>query len=85
MYGIDHRITIPAYAIEQEWWQLGVPKNEMSLLSLILNNDTHSLVKHYVALFQKFIDTPINGRPSLFRIDSVHQMEFSLSHSLLVY
>jgi hypothetical protein len=24
---------------------------------------------HYVALFQDFVDTPVNGRPSLFRID----------------
>jgi hypothetical protein len=40
---------------------------------------------HYVALFQKFVDTPVNGRPSLFRIDSVNQMETSLSHALLVY
>jgi hypothetical protein len=28
---------------------------------------------------------PLNGRPSLFRIDSAHQMETSLSHALLVY
>jgi hypothetical protein len=28
-----------------------------------------------VVFFQEFIDTPVNGRPSLFRIDSVHQME----------
>jgi hypothetical protein len=27
---------------------------------------------HYVTLFQKFGDTPLNGRPSFFRIDSVH-------------
>jgi hypothetical protein len=40
---------------------------------------------HYVALFQKFVDAPVNSRPSLFRIDSVHQMETSLSHALLVY
>jgi hypothetical protein len=39
----------------------------------------------YVALFQKLVDTPVNGRPFLFRIDSVHQMETSLSHALLVY
>jgi hypothetical protein len=32
-----------------------------------------------MALFQEFIDTPVNGRPSLFGIDSVHQMETSLS------
>jgi hypothetical protein len=38
-----------------------------------------------VALFQKFVDTLVNGRPSPFRIDSVHQMETSLSHTLLVY
>jgi hypothetical protein len=40
---------------------------------------------HYVALFQEFVDTPVNGRPSLFRIDSVHQIVSSLSHALLVY
>jgi hypothetical protein len=39
---------------------------------------------HYEALFQIFVDTPVNGRPSLFRIDSVHQME-TLTHALLVY
>jgi hypothetical protein len=27
---------------------------------------------YYVALFQEFIDTAVNGRPSLFRIDNVH-------------
>jgi hypothetical protein len=32
---IHHRISIPAYAIEQQWWQLGVSKNEMSLMSFI--------------------------------------------------
>jgi hypothetical protein len=26
-----HRISIPAYAVEQQWWQSGIPKNEMSL------------------------------------------------------
>jgi uncharacterized membrane protein (DUF485 family) len=38
-----------------------------------------------LALFKEFIDTPINGRLSLFRIDSVHHMQTSLSHALLVY
>jgi hypothetical protein len=38
---------------------------------------------HYVALFQKFVDTPVKGRPSLFHIGSVHQVETSLSHALL--
>jgi hypothetical protein len=32
---------------------------------------------YYVALFQKFVDTPINGHKSHFSIDSVHQMESS--------
>jgi hypothetical protein len=27
---------------------------------------------HYVALFQEFVDTQVNGRASLFRIDSAH-------------
>jgi hypothetical protein len=38
-----------------------------------------------VALFQEFVVMPVNGRPSLFRIDSVKQMETSLFHALLVY
>jgi hypothetical protein len=40
---------------------------------------------HYVALFKDLVDTQLNGRPSLFSIDSVYQMETSLSHALLVY
>jgi hypothetical protein len=54
-------------------------------MSLIFKNNARSLgtACHYVALFQ-FVDTPVNG-PSLFRIDSVHRMETSLSHALLVY
>jgi hypothetical protein len=28
-HSLNHRISIPAYAIEQQLWQLGVPKNEM--------------------------------------------------------
>jgi hypothetical protein len=39
---------------------------------------------HYVALFQEFVDTPVNGRPSFFWIDSVHLMETSLSHDLSI-
>jgi hypothetical protein len=31
---------------------------------------------HYEALFEKLVDTPVNGRLSL---DSVHQVETSLS------
>jgi hypothetical protein len=34
-----------------------------------------------VALFQIFIATPAIGLPSLFRIDSVHQIVSSLSHA----
>jgi hypothetical protein len=40
---------------------------------------------HYVALFQEFVDRPVNGRPSLFRIDNAHQVEIVLSHVLLAY
>jgi hypothetical protein len=39
---------------------------------------------HYMPLFQKFVDTSVNGHPSLFSIDSV-QMDTSLSHALLVF
>jgi hypothetical protein len=40
----------------------------------------------YVALFQEFVDTPVNGRPSLFLIESVRQIVFSFPHfvSLLI-
>jgi hypothetical protein len=38
-----------------------------------------------VVLFQKFVDTPVNERPYLFRINSGHQIETSLFHALLVY
>jgi hypothetical protein len=41
--GCHHRISIPAYSIEQQRWQSDVPENEMSLLSLISKNDAHSL------------------------------------------
>jgi hypothetical protein len=40
---------------------------------------------HYVALFQEFVDMPVNGRLSLFRIDSVRHIETSLFYALLVY
>jgi hypothetical protein len=68
VHGFMHRISIPAYAIEQQW-----SKNDMSLMTLIFKNDARSLQAcHYVALFQEFVDTPVNSRPSLFHIDSVH-------------
>jgi hypothetical protein len=35
--------------------------------------------------FSKIMETPVNGRPSLFPIESVYQMVTSLSHALLVY
>jgi hypothetical protein len=55
-------------------------------MSLIFKNDARSLsMRVTMWLLQEFVDTPINGRPSLFRIDSVPQMETSLSHALLVY
>jgi hypothetical protein len=38
---------------------------------------THYLVGHYVALFQEFVDTSVNGRPSLFRIVSYYDRDFS--------
>jgi hypothetical protein len=59
----------------------------MSLMSLLLENDVRSLARRVTMWLslEKIIDTPLNGRPSLFRIDSVHQMKISLSHALLVY
>jgi hypothetical protein len=56
----------------------------MTLKSLIFKNDARSLAKrvaNYVALFQKIFDIPVYDLPSFFRIDSVHQMETSLSHA----
>jgi hypothetical protein len=52
-------------------------------MSIFFKNDATLLQDGRVARFQKY--TPVNGRPSLFRIDSVHQMATSLSHALLVY
>jgi hypothetical protein len=37
---MKHRISIPAYAIKQQWWQSDVPKHKMSL---IFKNDACSL------------------------------------------
>jgi hypothetical protein len=60
-------------------------------MSLIFRNDARSIARRvilrlcHVALIQEFVDTPVNGRLSLFRIDSVYQMETSLFHALLVY
>jgi carbohydrate-selective porin OprB len=55
-------------------------------MPFMLKNDARTVsLSHYVALFQKFVSTPVNGRLSLFHIDSVHQMETSLFHALLVY
>jgi hypothetical protein len=34
-HSFSYRISIPAYGIGQQWWQLGVSKNEMSLMSFI--------------------------------------------------
>jgi hypothetical protein len=48
-----------------------VRRFKMSLMSLIFKNDTYSLFSegsHYVTLFQKFVDKPINDRPSLFAL-----------------
>jgi hypothetical protein len=53
-------------------------------MSLIFLNDACFLATR-VALFQEFVDTTVNGCPSLFGMDSVHQMETSLSHALLGY
>jgi hypothetical protein len=58
-------------------------KNEMSL---IFKNDAgFNRGGSLCGTLSKIINTPVNVRPSLFRIDSVHQMETSLSHALLVY
>jgi hypothetical protein len=61
----------------------------MSFMLLIFKNESRSFLSrcktcHYVAFYQEFVDKPVNGPLSLFRIDSIHQMEISLSHVLLV-
>jgi hypothetical protein len=55
---LNHRISIPAYAIEQQWWQSDVANNEMSLMSLIFKNVARSLarVDHFGSL-SKNVDT----------------------------
>jgi hypothetical protein len=82
-----HRISIPAYAIEQQWRQSGVPKKWNVINAIYIQKwcSLFSKALYYVCLFQEFVDTPVNSRPSLFGIDSVHQMETSISHALLVY
>jgi hypothetical protein len=60
--------------------------NKWNVINVVNLQKWYSLfswASHYVALFQKFVDTPVNGRSFLFRIDS--DMENSLSHALLVY
>jgi hypothetical protein len=52
----------------------------------IFKNDARFLARRVTMwLSVKIIDTPVNGRPSLLDIDSVHQMETSLSYALLDY
>jgi hypothetical protein len=54
---------------------------------LIFKNDARSLAR-LVAMwfsFQEYVGTPVNSRPSLFRIDSVHRMDTSLPYALLVF
>jgi hypothetical protein len=41
----DHIISIPAYAIEQQWWQSSVPKKDISLMSLICKNYARSIAR----------------------------------------
>jgi hypothetical protein len=56
------------------------------IMSLIFKNDARSLAMQVTMwLSFKIIDTPVNGLLSLFRIDTVHRMETSLSVALLVY
>jgi hypothetical protein len=55
-------------------------------MSLIFKNDAGSLpMRVTMGLCFKNYDTPVNGRPSLFRIDSVHKMDMSIIyvHNLL--
>jgi hypothetical protein len=60
-----------------------LPTMMIRINDLLDSNENYNLTN--VAIFQKFVDTPVSGRPSLFRIDTVHHMETSLSHALLVY
>jgi hypothetical protein len=44
-------------------------------MSIIFKNYAWSLAGRFTMwLFKEFVDTPVNGRPSLFRIDSVYQI-----------
>jgi hypothetical protein len=57
----------------------------MSLMFMI-KNDARSLARLVtMRLSQKIVVTPVNGRSSLFGIDSVQQMETFLPHALLVF
>jgi hypothetical protein len=54
-YWFNHRITIPAYAIEQQWWQSDVQKMKYHQW-LIFKNDARSL-----AMLQEFVDIPVTA------------------------
>jgi hypothetical protein len=50
----------------------------------MFKNDARSLARQSLCgSLSKNVDTPVNGRPSLFGIEGVHQMETSLSHAFL--
>jgi hypothetical protein len=55
-------------------------------MSFVFKNEARSLTRRVTLRhsIKKIVDN-VNGRPSLFGTDSVHQMETSLSHALLIY
>jgi hypothetical protein len=59
---------------------------KLNVINIIMfKNDARSLARRVTTwrTVSKIVDTPVN--PSLFGINSVYQMETSLSHALLVY
>jgi hypothetical protein len=46
--------------------------NVINVINLQIWYSLFTKACHFVALFEEFVDTPANGRPSLFRIDNVH-------------
>jgi hypothetical protein len=72
-YPNNRRISILAYAVEQQWWTFRMNEHsdvqkKWNVIDVINIQKWYSLFSkacHYVALFQKFVDTPVYGRSSL--------------------
>jgi hypothetical protein len=74
----SHHSATSAAAIEQN--------KKINVINVVnVQKDVRLVRRVTMCLSAKIVDTLVFGRPSLYDIDSVHQIETSLSHALLVY